>query len=464
MRSRHGCGMWVFATFAVVAVSCWSSTRASGEPEWRVGLARVCITPERPVWLYGYAGKWRFRPYEGVFDDLFATAMAIQSGDGEPAVLITADLCVLRKPEAEQLCKRLMEKTGLKRRQILLNWSHTHSGPMIGTSDTNRYPISEADLAETKAYTSWLWEKLADVAAAALADLAPARLRWGVGEIDFVMNRRRFDSDGKYKGMGPNPDGPVDRTVPVLCIEAPDGKVRGVVFGVSCHAVTLGSKWNKVSGDFPSYARKYIERELPGVTSLFVQNCGADANPEPRSTANQDEIVQKQGKQLGAEVCRVAAGPLEAIRGPLRTAYETVSLPLQPAPSARQLAELAEGPFWQSHNARRICDAQTRGEPLPTHYAAPLALWQFGNDLTLVAISGEVVCDYVPLVRDALGTEQVWVAGYSNEVFGYLPSARIVGEGGYETLGLVSAHIGWFAAETEQVLLDAVRGMRRSVQ
>ncbi len=448
--------------FLAAVVSSWVPLAANSEPQWRVGLAQVCISPEQPVWLYGYASQSRFQPYEAVLDDIFATAMALQSGDGEPAVLITADLCVLRKPEAEELCKVLMEKTGLKRRQILLNWSHTHSGPMLGTSDLNRYPIKDAELEATKAYTAALWDKLAEVADAALAAMEPARLSWGVGEIDFVANRRRFDSEGNYRGMGPNPDGHTDRTVPVLRIDSPDGRLRGLVFGTACHPVTLGGGSNKLSGDFPSYARQYIEKEFPGVTTLFVQGCGADANPNPRSTHDQEQVVRQQGERLGAEVCRIVSGQLQPIAGPLRVAFEYVDLPLQPPPSPERLAELAKGPFWQSHNARRIIDAQKRSEPIPTHYPTPLALWQFGDDLTLVAISGEVVSDYAPLTARTLGTDRVWVAGYSNEVFGYLPSARIVEEGGYETLGLVSAHIGWFSAEAEQVLLDAVRAMRQA--
>ena len=79
-----------------------------------------------------------------------------------------------------------------------------------------------------------------------------------------------------------------------------------------------------------------------------------------------------------------------------------------------------------------------RGEKLPTHYTCPLAVWQFGKDLTLVGLSGEVVVDYVTALERALGPNQLWIAGYCNDVFGYLPSARVLGEGGYETRGLYS--------------------------
>jgi neutral ceramidase len=433
----------------------------AADADWQVGLASVLITPEQPVWLYGYAGKSRFQPFEGKLDDLYAQAMAIQCPEGELAVLITADLCVLREPEETALCEVLMQRTGLQRRQILLNWSHTHSGPMIGTSDVNRYPIPDEDLQQTKAYTQWLWNRLADVAESALQDRRPAWLSWGVGQADFVKNRRVLNTEGKYRSMGPNPDGLADTTVPVLRIDGPGGQLRGVVFGTACHPVTLGGSNPKVSADFPGYARQHLQQRYPGITALFVQGCGADANPEPRATADQETWVRRHGESLGEEVCRVLAGSMQPVTGPLRVEFARVDLPLAPAPSRERLEELAKGPFWESHNARRILEAQRLGQPLPDHYPTPLALWQFGDSLTLVAIAGEVVADYVPLAASAVDSQPVWVAGYSNQVFGYLPSERIIREGGYETLGLVSAHIGWFSAEAQDVLRQAIRTLRR---
>ena len=439
------------------------TTTHSAQPNWNIGLATVSITPDQPVWLYGYASKNRFQPYDSILDDIYASAVAIQSEDDEPAVLITADLCVLREPEATALSKVLTAKTGLPRNRILLNWSHTHSGPMLGTSDTNRYPIEDDDREKTEAYTAVLWNKLADLANAALSDMKPARLSYGVGEVNFVKNRRVFHDDGRYKGMAANPDRYVDQTVPVLRIDDPAGQLRGIVFGCACHAVTLGGSSNALSGDFPSYARKHIQKQFPGVETLFVQGCGADANPEPRANADQVEWTRRHGLALGTEVCRVLAGEMDTIRGPLRVQFDSVDLPLKPAPPHEELEQLAKGPFWKSHNAKRILEAQKRNEAIPTHYSTPVALWQFGQDLTLVAIAGEVVSDYVPLVAKTIDANRLWVAGYSNQVFGYLPSARIIEEGGYETLGLVSAHIGWFSPDAQHVLLNAIRRMNKTL-
>ena len=102
-----------------------------------------------------------------------------------------------------------------------------------------------------------------------------------------------------------------------------------------------------------------------------------------------------------------------------------------------------------------------RGEKLPAHYSCPLTVWQFGADLTLVGLSGEVVVDYVPLLEKALGPNQLWLAAYCNDVFGYLPSARVLKEGGYETRGLYSGGAGFFAPKAEEILVEKVRDLAR---
>ena len=101
-----------------------------------------------------------------------------------------------------------------------------------------------------------------------------------------------------------------------------------------------------------------------------------------------------------------------------------------------------------------------RGEKLATDYRAPLAVWQFGTDLTFVALSGEVVVDYVHLLERGIGPLQLWIAAYCNDVFGYLPSVRVLSEGGYETRGLYTT-TGWFAPGAQDAIVEKVRELVR---
>lgn len=458
------CGLWL--SMAMQSAAAERAANACGpengrDPQSiRVGLARVCITPDRPLWLHGYASSPRFRPFKGKLNDLYAKAMAIEDAHGERAVLITIDLCTIRAPEAKALFDRLTEKTGLQRRQLLVNFSHTHSGPIIGASDLDRYPMSAEDRQATLAYTARLYDQLAALAASALADLEPATLAWGTGKCGFVRNRRLYDADGRYRGMGPNAKKPVDDGVPVLRVAKSDGKLRAVVFGCACHPVTFGQENLKLSSDYAGFAQEEIEAIHPGVQAMFVQGCGADANSDPRCGPDAERHARAQGRSLGEEVRRALNGPLRPISGPLCVKFHEVDLPLKPPPPPAELAKMTGA---MAHNAKRMLEAIRQGRPLPTHHRHPLAVWQFGKDLTFIGLSGEVVSGYARLVRRALGGDRLWIAGYSNEVDGYLPDATIVAEGGYEARGLV-ADIGFYSSEAEAVLVKAIVELATSKQ
>ena len=165
---------------------------------------------------------------------------------------------------------------------------------------------------------------------------------------------------------------------------------------------------------------------------MFMSGCGGDANPHPRgSMAN----AREHGTALGQEVCRILSVSLRPLQGPLNCVFERVSLPLQQY-SRMDLEKMTNGPSWQAGNAKAMLARMDRGETLETAYECPVAVWQFGSDLALVGLSGEVVVDYVPLIEDAIGPLQLWVAAYCNDVFGYLPSGRVLKQGGYECRGL----------------------------
>lgn len=439
---------------AVVALALAGTSRVApaadpAQPQWRVGLAKVCITPEGPIRMSGYSS--RKKPSEGVLTELYAKAMAIEDTEGGRAVLLTADLIGFRAPLAEAICKRVEEKTGLRRRQVLLCPSHTHTGPVVGMIDPKRYGLKEDELTRVEAYSKRLQKQLPEAMAAALDDLKPAKLSWGIGVAHLVMNRREF-TDGGVR-LGVNPRGYADRSVPVLRVDSPEGKLRAALFGCACHNTTLTGQHYKISGDYAGFAQQHIQQQHPEAQPMFMIGCGADANPYPRGTV---EAVKQHGKELGSEVCRVLATKLRPVGGALRVELDYADLPLQPVPTREQLEEMNKGPSHLRYNAAKMLEALKRKQSLPTHYRAPIAVWQFGDDLTLVALPGETVSEFVPLVENAIGHRRLWVAGYSNDVFGYLVTAKIIREGGYETRGLFD-EVGFFSPKAQDVLVGKVR-------
>src|SRR5207302_1895398 len=312
---------------------------------------------------------------------------------------------------------------------------------------------SAADSERTVAYTKRLQNQIVEVVAEAAGKLQPAKLSWGTGVVHFVMNRREFTVE-RGVILGVNPRGLADRSVPVLRIDAPDGRLLAVVCGAACHNTTLGAQDYEISGDYTGHAQRLIEEQHPGALAMFVQGCAGDANPYPRGS---HAIALDHGQELSREVGRVLATKLTPVRGPLNVAFGQAALPLAPPPGREQLEKMATAKGATAGVAQAMLAKLNRGEKLPTDYKTPLAVWQFGDELTLVALPGEVVVDFVRMLEDALGPNRLWVSAYNFDVFGYLPSARVLREGGYETRGLYSGGPGLFAPDAEQALVAKVR-------
>lgn len=456
-------GRLIAVGLLAMAAGATEGRAADGDPaSWKVGVATVEITPERPTILLGYSG--REGPFQSVSDDLSARALALEDFEGRRAVIVTADLVGFQAAiVTDAVAARIVERTGVPRDRLLFNASHCHTGPAVSlapnaTSNVVHSAMTPEQAEATVAYTRGLRDRLVELAERAIADLRPARLSRGVGRVGFPTNRRTPTPEGVV--MRPNPKGPVDDAVPVLRIDSPEGAPLAVVFGCSCHAVAAGVQ-NAVSADYPGYARAVVEARLPGATALFLAGCGADANPEPWGAI---EHAKTHGETLGREVCRVLDGTLAPVGGPLRTAYERVDLPLRKL-SRDQIEGFLSRQGLAAPQARHMLEVLDAGDRPPSVYSAAVAVWRFGKDVTLVALPGEPVSEYAKLTRAALGPDGLWVSGYNDDCFGYLPTAEIVAEGGHEAIGVtlwawsrdLAPMVGFFDAKVQDVVLDAVR-------
>lgn len=416
----------------------------SGLP-FKIGLACIDVTPETRIRMAGYSG--RPKPSEAVADQLRAKAIAIEAATGERAILITADLVGFDRRFADAICEDIRRETGLRRAQVLLNASHTHAGPILGTRYSLAYDLSLEEGAKVETYNNILRQRMVELVVAALADLSPAQLSWATGVASFAINRREFTSGGVCIGL--NPRGYVDRSVPVMRVDKPDGCLRGVVFGYACHNTTLTRGNMMISADYAGFAQRWVEAASPGACAMFVQGCGASANPYPRHTY---ELAQRHGETLGAEVCRVLAGDFQPVRGPLHVEFDRVAMPLEPRPTAERLEALRGSGENERHLADQMQQMIDQGHPWESHYRVPIAVWQFGEDLTMVWLPSEVVGEYVPMLEKALGPLGLWISGYCNDDFGYVRTAQIHEEGGYEGCDFITG-VGFMARSTEEAVL-----------
>jgi hypothetical protein len=447
---RFGVGLLAIAVIARIG-----GIRAA-QAEWRVGLAQAKITPEQPIVMAGYAA--RTKPFEKVGSDLYVKALVLDDGAGHRGAIVTSDLIGFTAAVAEPICERLQKSIGLAREQILINSSHTHTGPSLSLNESGPDDANAGDVLRTLDYTRQLQDKVVAVVEQAAARVEPANLSWGSGVVNFVMNRREFTPQGVI--LGDNPRGLADRSVPILLINSPDGTPRAVLFGAAVHNTTLRSDYFQISGDYAGFAQELVQQKYPGVQAMFMLGCAGDADPYPRGTI---ELARQHGAALGEEVCRALDNgkKLRPLNGTLTVTFAKIELPLQPAPTREELQRIAsERRNPKAFGAGQMLARLDQGKPLETHYSCPLAVWQLG-DLTLVGLSGEVVVDYVPLLEKALGPNQLWISAYCNDVFGYLPSARVLSEGGYETRGLYTGGAGFFTSAAQDVLVTAVRNLAR---
>jgi putative membrane-bound dehydrogenase-like protein len=383
-----------------------------------VGAARVEITPKYPVRLHGFG--FRRTESEGVRQPLWAKALAIGSDADGPAVLITVDNLGIPEEMTQELARRLQKKAMLDPARLAITATHTHTAPMFtGVAPTIfGLPIPPEHQEHIDRYTRECTDKLEEVALAALKDRKPARLEWGIGKVTFAINRRT-------KG------GPVDHELPLLVVrDAATNKIRALYVSYACHCVTLSD--NKISGDWAGYAQEHLERAHPGAVALVSIGCGADANPSSGVTKDRADLAEKQGEEIAAEVRRLLQTPLRSVQGKLTAKLERIDLAFDKHPTRAEWEEKAKRMDATGHHARVQLARLDRGEALRTQISYPIQSWTFGDSLALVFLAGEVVVDYSLRLKHELDGRRLWINAYSNAAPCYVPSERVLKEGGYE--------------------------------
>ena len=444
------------ALFATALAAVLAAPRALAQTTIPVGTARVDVTPDYPTRLVGYES--RRAESEGVASRLKAVAIAV-GADDQAAVLVAVDNCAVGAPVVEQVAARLAKKAGIKRERLAVCSTHTHCAPgLAGTLDfIFGGGLPDDQRARLAKYTAQLTDAIEKVALDALADRAPASLAWTQGRIDFAANRRVL-KNGKWVGFGVNPSGPTDPSVPVLRAVDAQGKVKAIVLGYACHCTTLGGEFNKICADWAGYARDEIEKRNPGATALVVIGCGADANPEPRRGL--DDAIH-HGTALGSLVDGLVKSTMTPLPGRIDARLKRIELPLEKTPSRAELVALAAKPAAQGAFARSLLERLDRGETLPTSVPYVVQTWCFGDQMAMVFLAGEVVVDYALRIKWEAGADRLWVNAYSNDVPCYIPSRRVLSEGGYEAdfSMIYYGRPARFAPALEDRILDAVHDL-----
>jgi len=409
------------------------------------GAASVDITPDYPIRLSGYGN--RREENKGVAQRIYAKALAIGSDEEGPAVLVTVDNCGVPAEMRAEVLRRLQADTQVRSERFAIASSHTHCAPMLLGILPNIFSmdIPAEHMPAIERYTRELTDNMEKVARAALADRKPSKLAWGVGQVGFAANRRGW------------PLKPIDHDLPVLRVTGADGKVRAIFTSYACHCTTIGI--DSIHGDWAGVAQEALQREFPGAIALTALGCGADQNPNPRRTM---ELVVQYGEALGAEAKRLANSELTPVNGPVDCRAKLIELAYDKLPTREEWQTLAASKSANiAYHAKNNLDRVDRGEKLPTHLPYLVQSWNFGDDLAMVFLPGEITVDYSLRIKREYDRARMWVNGYSNDVPCYIPSRRVLEEGGYEGAGAMVYYDRptKFALDVEERIMTAVHAV-----
>ncbi len=392
----------------------------------RVGIAKTTITPDAPIYLTGYAG--REKPATGVLHELWAKALVIEESEKNKVFIVTTDLLGLSHEVSEAITNSVVEKYHINRSQLLLNSSHTHSGPMVWPSLSVIGEYTAAEQQVVSGYSLELIKRIEAVIDAAYANRLSMNMFCSKDTTNFAKNRRLPTEKGIINAV--NLNGPVDHDVPVIKFSSPDGVLKAVLFGYACHNTTMVGDNYLVNGDYAGFAQLEIEKQFPNCTAMFVMGCAGDQNPVPRGNVT---LAIQHGKSLANAVFRALDKKMTAIDPTIICAREETLLPFKPVNIKSFEKDLIGSNKFLQRRAKLIVEAYNKGWRFDQYPYAVQGV-KLGNQLTILALYGEVVVDYALRAKKEYPKQNLMMAAYSNEVMCYIPSKRVLKEGGYEAV------------------------------
>ncbi len=255
----------------------------------KAGFAQTDITPPVGVELCGF-GPFLRRRSNGVYEQLYARAIAVEAG-GNEAIIVSCDLIGLIRQLTDEARNYTSDLTGVPVEAIMVCCTHTHSGP--ATVDLIGW--GEPDLR----YLATLPGKIAKAANMAHRNLTEA----GISIAEIKVDGFCYNRDYGGKPGGEKAGEPLDRKVTVFKFSSGE-KLLGLASYFSVHPVVCCEETFKIHGDFVGVASNIIAREHEEVPVLFLQGACGDINsiychkPEDVSLKNLEKLASRYAQIL----------------------------------------------------------------------------------------------------------------------------------------------------------------------
>ena len=436
-------------------------------------FGKVSVTPP----INGVYPDFFFGIPSGVLDDVYARIGIIRASD-DPVLVLAVDTLGFGVAEISVLEDVIGNATGIPPTRILITSSHSHSAPILCPIDL---------FGGFSPYFDGLCDRVGELAEDLLSRIQPATLSFGQSSCDFNVNRRVITPEGTCVS-GPNPDGVVDKSVPIVACHRADGSLAGMFFSYCCHpTILLGPE---VSGDYPGQTQLALEARHPQSVALYLPGMFGNVRP---NLSNGDGRFRK-GTPIDAMRCgsMLADAVDDALKtcepilvGTILTRRLRRPLPLDKPPSHQILDEIAA----QAVKSAQVSDEEKAGRSayyagnqlamrqwvqqirleeverrVPTAADYTFSRWDIG-DVRWITFSGEFFLEYGLYAQSLLGADRTFTLGYTQGCQTYVPTAQALTEGGYEP----NAYKRWrqsapFAPEVEEAVKAVIRELASDEQ
>lgn len=385
----------------------------------RVGINQRVITPELGVDLAGFGRP--DRKAREVHDDLYLSTMVLEQ-NGEKFLFICAD--IIGFGFTAGIKKEIWERFRIAEDRVLLAASHTHSGPQ--TAGNMLGVTGEAD----SGYIQFLNGAIMNSVQAALDSVTEMEIYYGKAQCNIGINRRLIVG-GKAE-FAPNEEGPLDREIIALKF-VKDGSVAAVLYNYACHPSTINTDY--ISADYVGRAREVIQESYGSkIPVFFIQGCSG--NIRVRSIegngfrAGTWEDVNNFGTQVGSSVASLCRSEMEKLDMEISSELVTLMLPFEKLPDKNELEDMKlKGSAHEKVWAQKMLDAY---ESIKREAPFTIQRISLSKDFSIIAMSGEVCVEYGLHIKRKNPGKTVIPAAYSNGVIGYIPTAEMFEQGGYE--------------------------------
>ncbi len=446
----------------------------------RAGVGRAVITPPIGIEHAGWGAQTHHRA-EGVHLDLWVTVLVVE-GESETFAILDYDLMIVTGEDSDRIRRDVAAVLEIDPVNVRVSFTHTHAGPVWSDFLGSRSGRAGSEL--VPGYRETIWSQTIGAARQAKAALRPARMAAGWGESNIAVNRRLRAPTGELV-VGQNVEGFADHRVMVVRFDDADENPLAALVCYAAHPIILAYQNRLLSPDFPGVTKRVVE-ELTGATCLYLQGCAGNIMTVEALTGDLG-AAERMGTMLGAEAAKVFTGlrtrPTRRRWGGIVESGAPLGIwvdePLPDREPAVGVMErglelpvrITEDPAMAEAHAQRLAaqflELQNLGAPeekvLEARYRARRALISTAwaklcrgrtilpttlhgirmGPVALVGFPGEPFAEIGVRVREASPFKFTHMAGYSNGVTGYVPTAEEFARGGYEP--------NWATAYTSEV-------------